>query len=401
MFVLMRTGYPSQTQLLHIAARKNDSVLIRLLIKTYKARINVFDEDGCTPLQICCYENNTDALKALLDNDADFQKGTRLNSHENPISICVKYQNDDCLRTIFENTKTFNWKRYFSQLPRSPLLCDFPTVSAIDLLVEHGLDINATDERSDTLLHYLVRKKDVNYENYFDAFLRNSVDFNRQNRLGRTAFFEALEQRNFPLVSTFLARIELTNMNAVDSLSNTYLHYCKYLEDKNIFQSVLQSNPDSLNAQNRDGQTPLHDAVLCDNLSFAQFLIQQGADLTIVNKEGNTVLHLAAREDNHRICKFIFKHVQVDCTPTNKLGKTPLHLACANEKTAVAMLLIGKLKIEQLNLLDVHGRTPLHECAENLDGSLAKYLIRHGADENAKDLRKNTVLHLSAEKGSK
>ncbi|CAF2223498.1 unnamed protein product, partial [Rotaria magnacalcarata] len=159
-------GYPTQTQLLHIAARKNDSALIRLLIKTYKARVNIFDENGCTPLHICCYENNIDALKALLENDADFQKGTRLNPHETPISICVKYQHDQCLKALFDYTTNFNWKRYFSQLPRSPLLCDFPSTYAIELLVQHSLDINLCDERGNTFLHYLVAKKDDDYEKY-------------------------------------------------------------------------------------------------------------------------------------------------------------------------------------------------------------------------------------------
>jgi ankyrin repeat protein len=56
---------------------------------------------------------------------------------------------------------------------------------------------------------------------------------------------------------------------------------------------------------------------------------------------------------------------------------------------------------EQINLLDIEGRTALHECADNLIGSLARYLIRHGADENANDIRKNTVLHLATEKGKK
>jgi ankyrin repeat protein len=82
------------------------------------------------------------------------------------------------------------------------------------------------------------------------------------------------------------------------------------------------------------------------------------------------------------------------------MGKTPLHLACANEKPNVAAILINKFKIEELNLLDVQGRTPLHECAENLNGSLARYLIRHGADENANDFRQNNVLHLATEKGN-
>ena len=392
-------GYPSQTQLLHIAARQNDSFLIRLLIRTHRARVNIFDEDGRTPLHICCYEDNIDALKALLENEADFQRGTRLNPHETPVSICVKYQHDLCLKAIFDFAINFNWKRYLSQLPRSPLLCDFPSIFAIELLVEHGLDIDAADERGSTLLHYLVSKSDADYEQYVKVFIQTSANFNRQNRLGRTPFLEALEQKNFPLIAVFFRHMEVTNINTVDSLSNTALHYCKYLNEISIYETVLQSNPSALNAQNRDGQTPLHDAILTDNYPFARYLLQRGADLTIVNKEGNTPLHLAAQDDNTKMCKLLMKYPQLDLISGNKMGKTPLHLACANEKPNVAAILINKLTPEQLNLLDIQGRTPLHECSENLNGSLARYLIRHGADENVKDVHQNNVLHLSTEKG--
>ncbi len=361
--------------------------------------MSVFDEDGCTPLHLCCYEDNVEALKALLENDADFQKGTRLNPLETPVYICVKYQHDACLKALFDLTTNFNWKRYLSQLPRSPLLCDFPSIDAIELLVEHSLDINACDERGNTFIHYLVNKKDIDYEKYVNKLMEKSADFNRQNQLGRTPFLEALEQNNFQLLAVFLLHIDVTNINVVDTLLNTALHYCKYLNERFIYESVLTSNPLSLNAQNRDGQTPLHDAIIFDNYSLAQYLLQQNCDVSLTNKDGNTPLHLVARDDNVRMCKLLMKYAQLDLTVTNKMGKTPLHLACANEKAHVAAILINKMNIEQMNLLDIQGRTPLHECAENTNGGLARYLIRHGVDENAKDGRENTILHLTTEKG--
>lgn len=396
----MPLDYPSQTHLLHIAARKNDSVSIRLLVKTYKARVNVFDEDSCTPLHICCYEDNIEALKALLENDADFQKGTRLTPLETPVCICVKNQYDASLQALFDFTSSFNWKRYFTQLPRSPLLCDFPSIRSIELLVEHGLDINACDERGNTFLHYLVNQKDVDYDKYVEKLIETSADFNRQNQLGRTPFLDALEQNNFQLLAVFLRHIDVANVNVVDTLMNTTLHYCKYLNEKFIYDSVLTSNPTSLNAQNRDGQTPLHDAIVCDNYPFAQYLLQHNCDVSLTNKDGNSPMHLAARDDNVRMCKLLMKYSQLDLTVTNKMGKTPLHLACANEKANVAAILINKMNTEQINMLDIQGRTPLHECADNINGLLSRYLIRHGADENAQDIRGNTVLHLTTEKGT-
>jgi len=351
-------------------------------------------------LHICCYEDNLEAFKALLENDADFQRGTRLNPLETPIYICVKYQYDSCLKALFDLTTNFNWKKYFFQLPRSPLLCDFPSILAIELLVEHSLDINACDERGNTFLHYLVNKKEIDYTKYVEKLIETHADFNRTNQLGRTPFLDALEQNNFQLLAVFLRHIDVTNINTVDTFLNTALHYCKYLDEKFIFDSVLTSNPNAINAQNRDGQTPLHDAIRCDNYSFAQYLLQHNCDVSLPNKDGNTALHLVAQDDNIRMCKLLMKYSQLDLTITNKMGKTPLHLACANEKANVAALLINKMSIEQMNLLDVQERTPLHECAENVNGTLAKYLIRHGADENAKDIRENTILHLTAEKGN-
>ncbi len=303
------------------------------------------------------------------------------------------------MKALFDLTPNFNWKRYFSQLPRSPLLCDFPSTDAIELLVEHSLDINAYDEHGNTFLHYLVNKKEIDYDKYVEKLIEKSADFNRYNQLGRTPFLDALEQNNFQLLACFLRHIDVTNINVVDSLSNTALHYCKFLDEKFIYDSVLTSNPSSLNAQNRDGQTPLHDAIICNNYSFAQYLLQHNCDLSLTNKDGNTPLHIVATDDNIKMCKLLMKYAHLNLTAMNKMGKTPLHLACANEKANVAALLVNKMSTEQMNLLDVQGRTPLHECAENIHGVLARYLIRHGADENAKDIRGNTILHLTAEKG--
>ena len=102
------------------------------------------------------------------------------------------------------------------------------------------------------------------------------------------------------------------------------------------------------------------------------------------------------------MCRLLMKYpkLNLNLIATNKLGKTPLHLACAHEKSEVAKFLVNILTTEQMNLVDNQGRTSLHECAENFNGSLARYLLRHGANENMKDLRQNNVLHLSTEKGN-
>jgi len=182
--------------------------------------------------------------------------------------------------------------------------------------------------------------------------------------------------------------------------------------DKNVAQS-----------RDRDGGTPLHWAVLNDQLPLTSFWLQAGASPAATNFAGQTPLHIAAT-------KGLVEHVKVllaanaplgirdtngwtpldtaihaqqsDCIhllmakapaaehPERGLATTLHKAAAAGDVAALAVLTETETNLEARNEL---GLTPLHVAGQAGQLGAAAFLIDQGADVNARDPDGNTVLH--------
>lgn len=63
----------------------------------------------------------------------------------------------------------------------------------------------------------------------------------------------------------------------------------------------------NINVKNLNGQTPLHVAILTNNIEIAKYLIEKGADLNIKDCKGQTPLYLAILKNNVEIAKLLIK----------------------------------------------------------------------------------------------
>ena len=117
-----------------------------------------------------------------------------------------------------------------------------------------------------------------------------------------------------------------------------------------------------VNAMNKYGWTPLHEAVTGGHKDIAYLLISKGADVS-------------AKEAKNRI--------------------TPLHWAAWRGRKEIAELLISKGA--HLNTKNKDGGTPLHNAAWKGHVEIAKLLIAKGADVNAKDAEGQTALDWTEE----
>lgn len=83
------------------------------------------------------------------------------------------------------------------------------------------------------------------------------------------------------------AGADLTALHAVTK--GTLLHFAKNAE---ILELIVQSGKVNVNAQDKDGDTPLHIATREENFPCIQILLQAGAQIDIPNKYGVTPLKL-------------------------------------------------------------------------------------------------------------
>ena len=118
-------------------------------------------------------------------------------------------------------------------------------------------------------------------------------------------------------------------------------------------------NGANINVQdNASGQTPLMAAVLRGNIQSVEYLLNNGADVTIGEKDGYTPAHGAGFQGRAAIMKLLHeKGVDVKSI-THDDGYAPLHRACwgREERHADTVKVLLEVGVDP-NLLSGNGRT--------------------------------------------
>mmetsp|Transcript_17421 Transcript_17421/g.32455 ORF Transcript_17421/g.32455 Transcript_17421/m.32455 type:complete len:590 (+) Transcript_17421:261-2030(+) len=200
------------------------------------------------------------------------------------------------------------------------------------------------------------------------------------------------------------------NMLEKNSAGNTPLHVAcdsgatkvvaylvklfKGSHDPNILSDVLS-------AKNNMGLTPLHIAIIHDNMECVEVilaicpeLIHQRALLDL------TPLHLACMSigggNQGLVESLLAAGAQVN-DQTNDQRISPLHFAAAVDATQVAGALLRAGAC--INAKDSSGYTPIHVCALNGSVTSAMLCVQEGGDLTVKSDLDHTALHIAAMKG--
>ena len=113
------------------------------------------------------------------------------------------------------------------------------------------------------------------------------------------------------------------------------------LADTNRAVQLLAADKNVAQARDRDGQTPLHWAVLNDQLPLTSFWLQAGASSAATNFAGQTPLHIAATKGlTEQVKLLLVANAPTDIRDTN--GWTPLDAAIQAKQTDCIHLLMAK-----------------------------------------------------------
>ena len=133
----------------------------------------------------------------------------------------------------------------------------------------------------------------------------------------------------------------------------------------------------NINIQDRDGNTPLHMAILNNNANIVQLLLDHNANITISNNKNCTPLHTAASyaEYQHR-------------TSLNEAE------SYRNNEQIILLLLDHGANI---NIQDNNGNAPLHMAIFHNE-HIIPLLLDHGANINIQDNNGRTILFIAVTK---
>jgi len=117
--------------------------------------------------------------------------------------------------------------------------------------------VNEKSEQGHTALHYASYRGNVEV---VDKLIENGAEVEVVNNRGLNVLHMAA-QGNQPATLVYFKEKYFMNIMSVDDLGSTPLHWACYTGCDNSVLFLLSWNPD-VNAQDREGLTPLHLAVM-------------------------------------------------------------------------------------------------------------------------------------------
>lgn len=192
----------------------------------------------------------------------------------------------------------------------------------MELLMENGAEINSQTNSGETALHLACWAKD---RELVDALLKNRADASLADKNGMTPLHVVAHSRtNESYMANALLQCS-ANVNAVDSIGRSPLHWACFFEGMWIVFQILNKDVD-VNLPDYRGDTPLHLACITNRVEISDMLISKGAQISTKNQRGRTALHLAALHGSASMVGVLLDN-GADVHAKDASGDTPLHLA--------------------------------------------------------------------------
>ena len=222
-------------------------------------------------------EKITKALEDItqLINNYEDKKDVDINKIINEIILYITQNNLDCF-DICDGSK-------------STLLHIYCCHQKYFHLQIYILTIEKILKDTNKLNEYLL-KEDINKENIFES----------ASELGDIKIFNILSKylENNNSLLTSLINQEKNNIFHISARENKILSLLFYYE-------FYKDNPSVLNIKNKSQWTPLITASYGGNFEYVQFIINLGADFSLIENNGKNALFYAVESENNRIIKYL------------------------------------------------------------------------------------------------
>lgn len=336
---------------------------------------------GYSPLQVAACSDALDTVKLLLEKGADANVENGAGRTAFHLWLLVGDITVDGARTFLEHRANprlhcsqahYNALQYFANNNRGK------DPQILDLLLDHGADLNAPPEDIWKLspLHVLLMRRDVPRP-LLQAFVERGADTNWENRASA---------RPLQMVCSY-----------------------GHLEDLRI---LLQSKVVEIDDPDIHGTTAVHEAAFYGHVKCATALLEHNADPDVPDKLQRTALHTTARKGLTETVRVLLQYTKRP-NHLDKEGWTPLFCACLSNDEPTALLILDALIERNIPLAEINkptrtGRTVLRQAADHGFTQVLTKLIHLATSPNSHaslalntpDTKKHhTPLHRAAKNG--
>lgn len=191
----------------------------------------------------------------------------------------------------------------------------------LNLLIKNGAHINAQNYDGETMAHLVTYDGEKDWIDILQKYYGLLVNFNIKNKKGETVLDLAINLGNnigTQLEQLFKKRVDIIGQN------NKVIAKNIEIGAKNI---IVKLGDVDIAGRDIMGLTLLMLAVIRDDKQFAQFLIDNHADINALvdDSVANSALHLAMIFNNMEMVKLLMAQPAIHVNIQNAQGDTPLH----------------------------------------------------------------------------
>jgi len=275
-------------------------------------------------------------------------------------------------------------------------------------LIENNFNINLENDFKETALFYAIYSNDTKL---LETLIKYGANVNHQNNKNRTALQESMRFSNNKIVRFLMQKTTmLTNW---DSDGNNLLFDAVNNGNMNIIKKIASLKEININHQNNSKDTILHLKNPLKNISLALYLLNKGANPTILNKAEESYLFHIVKKGIIGI-DFIKKanELRFDLNIKNSENKNILMVAIEHflkvyktpKRDSQAQLIkeLVKLNIDT-KTIDNQNETIFFNLTRSFDRELIDYLLNNlkNFDLNKENIDNLTILAILVLSGIK
>ena len=286
---------------LHKAVGRSCGKEVLQTMVDHGVNVNAANTDNITALMIACDKGDVDAINVLLKAGAETNIAeTNGCLHKAVIANCDK----QTVQTIIDHgadVDAINKDNETALL----IACMNGQIDAINVLLEAGADTNITDTYGHTCLHKAVNANCG--KQAVQAITDHGADVNATNDKSQTALALACERGNENAMSVILKADPRADPNIRDDNGDTLLHNAIIYNITPVTLQVIIDQGVNVNARNTQNQTALALACKQGNIDAIDVLLNSGAKQnTGVFRYGMWLLFMPVRP----LCRFLIDWIK-------------------------------------------------------------------------------------------
>ncbi|XP_068755474.1 transient receptor potential cation channel subfamily A member 1-like [Montipora capricornis] len=357
---------------IHLAARKGNEEIIKVLLDQPTVQVDAKDGSGKTALHLACSEGHVKICQILLNYGADIT--TVSEEKMTPILCAIQNCHTEIARMILNRASERDANTNKEEILRDEDLhsntalhlavLNLNDVKTVELCLDSGADVNILTSNSVTPLHLAASKGNIEVADFL---------------ISRGA-----------------------NVHIKDGDSKTPLHMAAIFNQTRLIEFLLEREA-KLDVRDSEGRTPFLNAVAAGQVESARLLLNHGADISATDLLMKTCVHIAVEYEHFNTLDMLLDRR----SGVNNLSKgdvfdrVPIHYAATTKDIKILELVLSKQKRHGIFFQDEHHKTPLHLAAEMGSSKHVEALAKHTRKMNARDEKGRTPLHSAARKGQR